>query len=321
MSVDLDTARRHMPTYRWADAPVRWLACPPGELDLDRTLPSGQAFRWSRATDGVWTGVLGTHVVRLTPRTGGLAVQSLPDLPLDLLADYFRLGDDLGRIRRALADEPRLRGALAAQPGLRLLRQPPEETLFSFMCTAANNIPRIRRGIETLARDLGEPIAAIDGALYHAFPTAAQLADCDVAGVRERSRLGWRPARLAEAACVLRARGPAWLPGLRRESRAQVQAALVGLPGVGAKIADCVALFALDQVTAVPVDTHIWQAFAALWRPEWRGLPLTPARYAAVGETLRGQFGELAGWAQQYLFTAEIVPTTGAAAVFESAAG
>ena len=29
--------------------------------------------------------------------------------------------------------------------------------------------------------------------------------------------------------------------------------------GVGKKVADCVALFCLDQFNAVPVDTHVWQ--------------------------------------------------------------
>ena len=30
------------------------------------------------------------------------------------------------------------------------------------------------------------------------------------------------------------------------------------MPGVGKKVADCVALFSLDQVEAIPVDTHVW---------------------------------------------------------------
>ncbi len=33
----------------------------------------------------------------------------------------------------------------------------------------------------------------------------------------------------------------------------------MALPGVGRKVADCVALFSLDQSDTVPVDTHVWQ--------------------------------------------------------------
>ena len=37
-----------------------------------------------------------------------------------------------------------------------------------------------------------------------------------------------------------------------------VQTALITLPGVGRKVADCVALFSLDQTACVPVDVHVY---------------------------------------------------------------
>lgn len=49
-----------------------------------------------------------------------------------------------------------------------------------------------------------------------------------------------------------------WLMNLRKANAAEVQQALIGLPGVGRKVADCVAVFSLDQTSAVPVDTHVW---------------------------------------------------------------
>lgn len=44
-------------------------------------------------------------------------------------------------------------------------------------------------------------------------------------------------------------------PGL---DRLYVQEQLQILPGVGRKVADCVALFSLDQAGAIPVDVHVW---------------------------------------------------------------
>src|SRR5205814_196714 len=76
--------------------------------------------------------------------------------------------------------------AVVRQSGLRLLRQPPEETLFAFLCTAANNVPRITRGIGVLAAELGAPIAELGGRAYHAFPTAEAIAGADVPALRER---------------------------------------------------------------------------------------------------------------------------------------
>lgn len=51
--------------------------------------------------------------------------------------------------------------------------------------------------------------------------------------------------------------GVPWLLSLRGLPRLEVRRQLLALPGVGPKVADCVALFSLDQSEAVPVDTHV----------------------------------------------------------------
>lgn len=52
--------------------------------------------------------------------------------------------------------------------------------------------------------------------------------------------------------------------------RQYVQSQLLQLPGVGRKVADCVALFSLDQSDCIPVDTHVW---AIALRDYWHFLP------------------------------------------------
>ena len=44
--------------------------------------------------------------------------------------------------------------------------------------------------------------------------------------------------------------------------------ALCELPGVGAKVADCVCLMSLDKKAAVPVDTHVWQITSRYYMPD-----------------------------------------------------
>ena len=53
--------------------------------------------------------------------------------------------------------------------------------------------------------------------------------------------------------------GIEWLASLREMDLQHVVAALSTLPGVGPKVAACIALFSLDQHHAIPVDTHVWQ--------------------------------------------------------------
>lgn len=53
--------------------------------------------------------------------------------------------------------------------------------------------------------------------------------------------------------------GEEWLLSLRKLELEEVIDALTTLPGVGPKVAACIALFSLDQHDAIPVDTHVWK--------------------------------------------------------------
>ncbi len=67
------------------------------------------------------------------------------------------------------------------------------------------------------------------------------------------------------------------------------------LPGVGAKIADCVCLFSLDHDEAIPVDTHVRRMVETYYRPDLAGESLTPGVTARIGDALRQRFGPMAG--------------------------
>lgn len=55
--------------------------------------------------------------------------------------------------------------------------------------------------------------------------------------------------------------GKKWLLSLRKLDLQEAIDALCTLPGVGPKVAACIALFSLDQHHAIPVDTHVWQVW------------------------------------------------------------
>jgi hypothetical protein len=82
--------------------------------------------------------------------------------------------------------------------------------------------------------------------------------------------------------------------------------ALVELRGVGFKVADCVALFSLDQPGAIPVDTHVWRIARRDFNDEQiqKCASVTPAIYDRVGDLFRDRFGAHAGWAHSLLFAA-----------------
>jgi hypothetical protein len=90
-------------------------------------------------------------------------------------------------------------------------------------------------------------------------------------------------------------------------SRQSVISSLLEFPGVGPKVADCIALFSLDRGDTVPVDTHVWSIAARDYAPELRlSKNLNQAVYESIGRVFRERFGVRAGWAHSVLFAAEL---------------
>jgi N-glycosylase/DNA lyase len=277
----------------------------PEEFWLDHTLASGQCFRWKRRADGWWVGVVGRTVVGIRQDGDTFQWWTHPHAGDEaLIRDYFRLDVDLGDIVRRISEaDPEAGEAARRWCGVRLLRQDPEECILSFVCSTANSVPRIAFSIDRLSMHFGEPLALIGGETFYIFPTSCVLAQADPAHVTRISSLGFRGPNLVRVARQLVERGPGWALSLRALPYEQAHRALTGMQGIGAKIADCVCLFSLDKTEAVPVDTHVWQIARSLYFPHWADRKsLTGAAYNMVAGLFRHKFGELAGYAQNFLF-------------------
>ena len=61
-------------------------------------------------------------------------------------------------------------------------------------------------------------------------------------------------------------------------------------------------LFSLDKHRAFPVDTHVRRMAVKYYLPEFRQRTLTPAVYQEIVDYFQNNFGDFAGWAQEYLF-------------------
>ncbi|MGO8671758.1 MAG: DNA glycosylase [Capsulimonadaceae bacterium] len=282
--------------------------CPTVELDVEHTVFGGQAFRWVREGND-WACLLAEAVsgedvlVRLRVDVAGVWFETEPEDRGEVVRDYLRLDVDLQSLTRAFAAaDPRIAVAVDAFPGLRVLRQDPVECFFSFLCTPAAPLHRIRRNIDQLCRSYGRAYTGASGQAHYSFPSVDAIAAADES-VLFQFGLGYRAKFLRRAAAEVADRGGAsWLRGLRVRPYADSRASLMSLPGVGAKIADCVSLFSLDHDEAVPCDTHVRRMVETYYRPDLAGRSLTPSVTSQIGDALRQRFGPMAGWAQQYLF-------------------
>jgi len=259
------------------------------DYDLAATLDSGQAFRWRR-TDNSWHGVVGRHFVRLTPAADGIhAAVANPVESWDWLIHFLQADTDLAAILKTFPDDAPMRAAVAACPGLRLLRQDPWECLASFLLSSTKQIVQIRQIVGHLCERFGGPV-------HHgfAFPTPGRLAAASEAELRA-CKMGFRAPSLLQAARRI-SEGRLDLERLRTLDYAAARAELMTLRGVGGKIADCVLLFAYGFDTAFPVDVWIERALQELYFPRRRASAKRLRHFAAT------HFGPHAGYAQQYLF-------------------
>lgn len=110
-----------------------------------------------------------------------------------------------------------------------------------------------------------------------------------------------------------------WIDTLGRMNYGEAKEALMSLPGVGAKVADCICLMGLGHTQSVPVDTHILQITVKNYEKELVASiqkdedstgqapkTMTKKRYDQIGNFYRARFPRHAGWAQTVLFCSNL---------------
>ena len=188
--------------------------------------------------------------------------RSTPDADLsDLLRSYFRLDDDLDAIyTRISARDDHIAKLIQKYPGVRLMRQPdPWECLVSYICSARAAPPRITHRVETIATQLGRPLT-LNGETRHTFPDPATVLAAGPRPDWQQIALGFQrvPHAIIQAAKRI-SEGNLDLHRLAQPDIPyhEVISQLTDLYCVGPKIANCIALFALNKTEAFPVDSRV----------------------------------------------------------------
>ena len=265
-------------------------------LDLGASLESGQSHRWRREGDWYF-GVISGNLVKVRQAGNAIEFLSQPASEAEvapLLQSYLRLDDDIEAIYAEISRDPRVAEMIDRYPGLRLLRIDPWECLVSFICSANSNIPRIHLVVERMSEAYGDPVE-IDGHIRHSFPSPPQLA---AAGEMELRRLGLGfRAPYVDKTANLVAEGALDLDELVRIPYLEAKARLMECPGIGSKIADCIAVFSLEKLEAFPIDVWVRRALGEWYFPGQK----TPTDRVLLEWALE-HFGRYGGYAQQYLF-------------------
>lgn len=133
-------------------------------FDLDKIAASGQCFRWEKLYTRKYRITAGDACAYVTQTGDTLTVddQNVLTSSAEFWANYFAVYDDYAGMwreinRYAAEDGPEayLTRAARASDGVVILNQPIWETIVSFMVSQNNNIPRIRRSIQTICAECG----------------------------------------------------------------------------------------------------------------------------------------------------------------------
>ena len=141
----------------------------------------GQCFRWNDRPDGSYTGVFGNNVLNVKQENNQIIFSGICDGNIEeICKDYFDLDTDYNKIKVELSKiDDNLKQGIKYGEGIRILKQDLWEMIISYIISANNNIPRIKKIIERISEKYGNRLE-LDGEIFYTFPTVEQLSKATV---------------------------------------------------------------------------------------------------------------------------------------------
>ncbi|HEX9026863.1 MAG TPA: DNA glycosylase [Clostridium sp.] len=221
---------------------------------------------------------------------------------------YFDLDRDYSIIKEEISKDILLKQSIEFGDGVRVLNQDPFEMLISFIISARNNIPSIKKTVNKISIKWGKKIEYKDKT-YYTFPCISDIKDATLEEIQETGasfRSKYLIDTIKNAYSSKMEKGNSNideenssmkydLDYIKSLNDDECHNALQEFKGVGAKVADCIMLFSMEKTSAFPVDVWVKRAMIHFYGAE--DSSLNKIRIFA-----RSKFGEVAGFAQQYLF-------------------
>jgi N-glycosylase/DNA lyase len=279
------------------------------DFSLNHIFDCGQCFRWSKEADDSYTGIAYGKIVNMktTPsrRTNSMAksvtetdstdlqLNGMVDLIIDnsstedykeIWSHYLDIERDYGLIKEQLRKNDLVMAkAIEYGYGIRILNQDKWETIVSFLISQNNNIPRIKKCIESLCENFGDYIGEYRNKKYYDIPKPETLSNLSVNDL-EVCKLGYRAKYIIETA-----------KQVERDGIEETFDFLNTLCGVGPKVANCVLLFSMGKIDCFPIDVWVKRVMNQLY-----GMDENDTK--AMEAFSNKNFGKYGGIAQQYLF-------------------
>ncbi len=258
-------------------------------FSLDETFLCGQTFRWEKDETGTFYGIVANYAAKAYYYDKNTIYIESSNPDLCFWSNYLNFSCDYNQAEGLLAKDKSLVPCIEAGRGIRILRQDLWETIVSFIISANNNIPRIKKIIDKMCQLFGEEIQ-FDGKIFYGFPSPEALAALELSDLAP-IRAGFRDKYILDAAKKV-VSGEVNLNQIPKLNNLSAKAELMKINGVGTKVADCVLLFSLGRHDVFPLDVWTKRIIEEVYGIDEKSVPSFVTEH----------FGKNAGIAQQYLY-------------------
>lgn len=261
-------------------------------FELDHVFKCGQCFRWDETENGTYIGVAFGKVIEVEKQGTDLIIYNTSEEDFNKIwLEYFDLSRDYSKIKTVLSEDPLLEKAVIFGQGIRILKQEPFEMMISFIVSANNRIPMIKKEINLISKKWGQKLT-YKGKDYYSFPSIEALSAASEEDI-EKCGVGFRAKYIKST--VERLSESNNIEQMISGTDDQCHEMLKEYMGIGPKVADCIMLFSMGKYSAFPVDVWVKRAMQHFY--------LAPdVSLKKMRDFGRDKFKELSGFAQQYLF-------------------
>ena len=266
------------------------------DFDLAQTLECGQCFHFVKLDEEDYVLAAKGRVLHVSQEDDTVTFYDTEeDEYVNIWKDYFDMDRDYSAIKKKLLEkDDKLKDAIESMWGVRILNQDFFETLISFIISQNKQIPHIKKIVADISAKFGTYKGTYGGADMYTFPTLEQLTNASEEDFKEL-KTGFRAPYIMDAIRRNMA-GQFNEKELKNMDYDSCIKELMTIKGVGEKVANCVSLFGLGKKEAFPVDVWIKRIMETMY---FDGEDTPKDKIAAFAKE---QFGDLGGFAQQYLF-------------------
>jgi N-glycosylase/DNA lyase len=210
----------------------------------------------------------------------------------DFLIYFFSLDYDL-RLFKSKCDvnDKYLMLSIEKYWGLRIIRGELWQTIIGFLCSSASNISKIKMNMKLLSEYFGEKVY-FDSRWFFLFPKEGSLKNLNLL---LKAKTGYRANYIYEFNNFV-LENPNFFLDLKEASYEEAMKMLMGIKGIGEKIANCICLFSLGHMEAFPIDTWMKKVIIDWYLDE------NNLKKNELSLFVSNYFRQDAGLKQQYLF-------------------